>query len=438
MTSTTPENQLTPVGIIGGGFGALIAYTILRFRGVPAQNIRVFSADNSPGESWLKMVQAIGQKTMRSESTGHFFPTDSPGLATIETLKKKTLKPIIRSWFDRYNPTVESIIEHAHAIARQVSFWNSRVTTRVSRLIKHGDSFLIYNDQQQLVGQVQHVIIAVGHAAPFIPDPVQKFQAQHPNNPCVTGAFTAKQVHPGHPYLVIGDGLSAATEWVRIIEQGGCVIAVSQKGFEFGQPLNTPRRYMSKRGLASYHRRAEQERHSELNTVTRANIPFYPGWKKLFKQALAEGALRLIHGTVTNIHQPSPHLLHVTLARPDQNNCEVVEVDQVIAATGFYPPIQHPLFQQLIKDYNLPTYNDRFLILNNNYCLENLTTPHSIAAVIGHAAAWAIPCADSFNGIKIASRQIADLILGPESWRPRELTYKTKRWLNLIQGKQLA
>ena len=439
MSEITPENQgvAVPVGIVGGGFAALIAYVVLRFRGVPAQNIRVFSADNSPGEAWLKMVQAIGQKTMRSESIGHFFPTDSPGLATLELFKKRSLKPIILSWFDQYRPTVESIIKHAHEIAQQVHFWQSLVPARIADIRNTADSFLLYNEKEELVARVNNVIIAVGHADPVLPEPVKKFKEMYPQDSRVNGAFDEKQVQPGHPYLVIGDGLSAATEWVRIIESGGCVIAVSQKGFQFGQPLTTPRRYMSKRGLGPFRRKQTGARCAELIQATCANIPLYTGWKKIFRQALAEGALHLIQGNVTDIQKDSTNKLDITVVRPGSEVPEIIEADQVIAATGFYPAIKNPLISQLIQDYNLPIH-DRFLVLKDDCCIEKLSTPGSFAAVLGHASAWAIPCADSFAGMKIGARKIADYVAGKESWNARELARKTNRWAALVFGKELV
>ena len=432
------ENVRTArIGIIGGGFGALIVYAVLRFRGVPTREIQVFSADKAPGESWLKMVKAIGQKAMRSESVGHFYPTDAPGLATIEAIKRHTLKPIIQSWFDHYHPTVEDTISHAHAVAKQVGFWKSLTPARITRIVKESNEFVLYAGGQNPVSRVQNLILAVGHAAPMLPEPVRQFKAAHPEDLHVNGAFDDKDIQPGHPYVVIGDGLSAATEWIHIIKQGGCVIAISLKGFEFGQPLTTPRKYMTKRGLAPYRKKSPAGRCQELIAATRAKIPFYPGWKKLFRRAIKDGALHLIQGNVTKIAKDTRGQIRVTVERREKSEPEIIEADQVIAATGFYPAIQHPLLRQLISDYDLPVH-DRWLVLNNDCCIERLSTPGSVAAVLGHASAWAIPCADSFNGIKIGARRLAEVILGPESWRPRALADRTRLWWSLIQGKKLA
>src|SRR3989344_9522729 len=73
------------LAIIGGGFGALMVYAVLRFRGLAADSIRVYSVETSPERLWEKTVRAFRLTHMRSESLGHFFPTDAPGLATVES-----------------------------------------------------------------------------------------------------------------------------------------------------------------------------------------------------------------------------------------------------------------------------------------------------------------------------------------------------------------
>src|SRR5688572_29350526 len=87
--------------IIGGGLAGLMMYVVLRFRGVPAADIGIYSRDMYPEACWERSIRAIGQTQLRSESLGHFYPTDSPGLATIEALSNWSIKPIVLSWFDR-------------------------------------------------------------------------------------------------------------------------------------------------------------------------------------------------------------------------------------------------------------------------------------------------------------------------------------------------
>src|SRR3989344_6563850 len=99
MDATSPQLKTTnaagpasKIAIIGGGFGALMTVSVLRFRGVPLHDIRVYSDTGNPEGVWEKMVRAFRLTHMRSESLGHFYPTDSPGLATVEAVKTWSLK----------------------------------------------------------------------------------------------------------------------------------------------------------------------------------------------------------------------------------------------------------------------------------------------------------------------------------------------------------
>lgn len=431
-TATVPHKR---IGIVGGGFGGLITYTVLRWRGVPARDIVVFSPETSPEKSWARLVRAIGQRDMRSESIGHFYPTDSPGLATMAALHQWSIKPLVLSWFDAYRPSVEVMIDHARQLAQQTGFWSSLIMCRVGSITKHHNKFYIHADDGQLCGIVEHVVLAVGHGARAQPAPVSTFWQQHPADPRVVDTFAAKDYHPDKTVLVIGDGLTAATEWHNAFEHGSRVVGLSRHGFTFGQPLNTPRRYFSKRGFAPYRRLSDAERVRMLAATTRGTIPNYPQWRRLFEQQRERGALKLITGELVSI-DAAPAELHVSVRLSDGHSLLTLMVDEVICATGFQPATTHPLLQQLCRDHPVATTNG-VLKLDDNFCIPALSSPGSCAAVVGAAAAWSIPAADSLVGMKIAARAIADRIVGPNSWYPQELVSKTTRWARLVTNHAL-
>lgn len=425
----------TPVGIIGGGFAALMVYSVLRFRGMPARDIAIFAPDSSPEKSWSNLAHAINQQTMRSESIGHFLPTDSPGLATLEALKNWSPKPIILSWFDQYRPTVTTIIEHARSLAQQLHFWQGLYPARIARIIKEPEAFQLFNDRRELIGRVRHLIIAIGHGRPAVPEAVQRFHESYPADQRVVSAFSEKNYRLGETTLVVGDGLTAATEWFTILERGGSVIAVSRRGFKFGQALNTPREYMSKRGIAPYRTVEGEQRVTMLQDVTRGTIPAYPAWRRRMRRALKQGRLELLEGELTALELTGDGRLQAVVKHADGHR-KLLPTNQVIYATGFMPVTTHPLISQLITDYHLPTHGP-FLQVANNFQIAQLSSPLSSASVIGPAAAWAIPSADSLMGMKITARKITESLLGAESWRPRELAYKTARWFTLVSGKEI-
>lgn len=435
QSHTTEANQqhVTPIGIVGGGFGSLLSFGALRFRGVAARDITIFSATATPEETWLGFVQMIGQTFMRSESEGHFWPTTSPGLATMEAIDTWSPIPVLRSWFDRYHPTVAFMVEHLRQVAYQLSFWHSLVPCSISRIERDGDVFILFDEAGRPCGRVQHLIMAVGHGPHRIPPVMSRFARHFPQDQRVMHAFGPKVYTPGETVLVLGDGLTSATEWISILEAGASVIAISEAGFTFGQRLNTPRRYFTKRGYASFQSKDGEDRMQELKAATKGTIPFYPGWRKIIKEAQQTGRLQLIQGSVLSVqplHQGGRLAATVQLS---DKSVYMVESDRTVCATGFLPASMHPLWQQVIADYTVPMAGD-FIRVADDFSIPSLCTPTSSLTAVGSAAAWAIPCADSLVGMRMAARTIAERIVGPERWSLDELAYKTRQWFTLLQG----
>lgn len=414
---TFGSSQPTRVGIIGGGLGALTAYVVLRFRGVPAKEIIVFSPNSSPEEPWERLSRFIGLKWLRSESVGHLFPTDSPGLATVEAITSRSLKPIIQSWFNRYHPTIETFIQHVRKVANQTGFYRSLVSAAVGNVERLQDAFAIYDTDGQYLATVQHIVLAIGHGQVAIPEAVQTFRQQFPSDRRVTLPYEPKQ-YEKKTILVVGGGITAATEWVNILEAGGAVAALSWDGFDTTQPLQVPRKYFSARGLRPYQQQSPEDRLVEFRQATRGTIPAYRPWRKLFRQARRAGRLRLAEGMLTGIEPVAGDKLACAIEFRDGRGTQVVLVDRVVSATGFQPATTHPLLQHLVERYQLETIAGH-LQLANDCCLPELSQPGSIFAVIGHAAAFAVPCADSLAGMKLSIRRAARHIVGAEdvSWR---------------------
>jgi hypothetical protein len=423
-------------GIIGGGFGALLAYTVLRFRGVPSEDIVVFSADASPELSWERFVRRINQKYLRSESIAHFFPTDSPGLATVEAVKTWSLKPIILSWFDLYHPTVDFMVNHVQAIARQVGFYQSLKLCRIGRVAKETNGFTMYDTAGQVCGSTQHIIMAIGHGELSLPPVIEKFKKHYAGDTRVRHVFEDGPVPlRSKTTLVLGAGLTAGTEWYNGLMAGGRVVAISPEGFTFGQPLNTPRRYFSRRGIKPFAYQPTATRLNELKQATRGTVPSYRMWNKAFREGHQTGRLEFITGWLESI-EPAGEQLRCMVRETNSHTVHPVMVDQVLVTTGFKPAITHPVLRQLITDYTLPVI-DNFLEIDANCRIAKLSTPESVATVIGPAAAWQIPCADSIGGMKIAAHRLAEALVGAEGWQASELYHKMTQWARLIRGKSV-
>ena len=426
--------QTASFGIVGGGLGALVTYVLLRFRGVSVEDILIFSPDSSPEQSWSWLARSIGLKTLRSESVGHIFPTDSPGLATLEAIHQKSLWPIFKSWFNAYRPTVEVFIEHVRSIAGQTGFYRSMMHVTVGNIVRDGDRFLILDSENKVVARVRHVFLAVGHGKKNIPKPIADFRNQYGDDDRVVMAFEEK-VYAPETVLVVGDGITAATEWEHVLHAGGAVAALSRD--VFGQPLNAPLRYFSARGLKPFWQQAENQRVAELKTATRGTVPSYMSWRMKFKESTKSGRLGMAQGNLVAIYPHESGQLACMIQFVGTQQVEMVLVDRVIVATGFMPAITHPLLEKLIVTHDLPVV-DGFLVLDDDCCISQLSQPGSILAVVGQAAVWAVPSADSLVGMKLAARRAIKHMLGPEDTSWKGFWFNLGRQWQLVVGKELV
>ncbi len=436
MEPSLVQPHTTRVAIIGGGFGALMTYATLRFRGVARDDITIYSPDSSPEQSWERYIRAIKLHSLRSESGGHFYPTDSPGLATIEAWKTWSLRPLVESWFDRYHPAVDTFINHTKAIARQTGYYRRLVPKMIGHIERFDGWFGLYDTDNNFLIFAQHVVLAVGHGQHRVPEPVQKFRDQYPGDERVKLSYETKAYAPPKRVLVVGDGLTAGTEWINVLDPGGTVIGVSLHGFSFGQALNCPRPYLSRLGLQPYRSKSTEDRLQEIQSATRGTIPRYPRWKKILKEARHDKRLVEIKGTLMNIEVLETGELMCSIERAEEKKTDMVVVDHVICATGFLPPVTHPLLGRLVAQYNLPTVGG-FLKVPDKCYIEALSTNGSYMGVVGSAATWAFPCADQLSGLKLAARQVTNLIVGPERWSPTTVAMQTKHWATLIRGGEI-
>ena len=73
--------------MVGSGLAGFTAYQTLRL--VEPGEIAVFGTDADPAAAWRVRAAAIRQRAMRSESDGHCFPRNFPGLAVRDALRRR-------------------------------------------------------------------------------------------------------------------------------------------------------------------------------------------------------------------------------------------------------------------------------------------------------------------------------------------------------------
>ena len=77
------------------------------------------------------------------------------------------------------------------------------------------------------------------------------------------------------------------------------------------------------------------------------------------------------------------------------------------------------------------------VVTDDHFRIPVLSQKGSIVGVIGSASEWAIPCADSFGGMKIVAHELASQIIGKESWSPLRIGKQIGRWVKIVSGQKL-
>jgi cation diffusion facilitator CzcD-associated flavoprotein CzcO len=337
--------------IVGGGLCGFVAYLTLRRAGV--DDVTIFSPETDPAAAFRRRAAAIRQRHMRSESDGHCLPTSFPGLAVRDALRRRTPAPLVASVCDRYHPTVETFLAHVDEL-RETSGW-APVPVRVERVAAVDGGF-----ELDAHGTFEHVLVATGHPGLSIPEELR-------------GDARAVHAYEPHDYAetvcVVGAGLAAATEWRNALEAGARVTSVRRRE-PTQRPLNVPRPYLSKRGLARFH---------GLDDRTRA-------------------------ATLHDLLGPSyPREAHVDVPVERRVN----GADQVICATGFLQGFRHDaLLARLVEEHELATVNG-WVELAPDATVPALTDATRTLALGGVAAQWAYPAADTLMGARYVAHAFA-------------------------------
>jgi hypothetical protein len=281
---------------------------------------------------------------MRSESDGHLAAPGFPGLA----VREGTLAALARSVTNRYHPTVDLFLAHAEEVRARTGWDTSFAERRVAHVVGVADGFVIDGE-----GRFAHVLIATGH----------------PGLVRVPGAVHAYEPHEyAEKVAVIGAGMAAATEWRNALAAGSEVVSVRRRE-PLRRPLNVPRAYFSKRGLAGFHRLDPARRVEVLHDLGRPSYPAGREWDVDVPVAKA----------------PPPGY-------------------QVISATGFRKGWREDaLLADLVTVHELETH-DRFLVLAPDSTIPALTDDRRTLSIAGVAAQWAFPAADTIAGAKYAAR----------------------------------
>ncbi|HKC77971.1 MAG TPA: hypothetical protein VKB70_06265 [Gaiellaceae bacterium] len=358
---------MTQVAVVGSGLAGFTAYQTLRRQFAPSE-IAVFGTDYDPAAAWQVRAAAIRQREMRSESDGHCLPTTFPGLAFSSVLRRRSLRPLVESVTDRYHPTVTEFLSHVERLRARSGWDESLVLRRVERVRAVDGGFELDGDF------FLHVLLAPGHPGLNVPEELR-------GDPRVVHSYEP------HDYAssvtVVGAGLAAATEWLNALAAGAEVVSVRRRE-PVRWPLNVPRQYFSRRGLASFHRLAPRERIERLRTLTAPSYPAGHYWDVPLELARRSGQFRVepaVNGTA-----------------------------QVICATGFQRGFPHdPLLAGLVAEHDLETA-DEWLVLDPDSTVPGLSDETRTLAVAGAPGQWAFPGSDTLMGARYAAHRFLQRI----------------------------
>jgi cation diffusion facilitator CzcD-associated flavoprotein CzcO len=349
------------VAIVGSGLAGFTAYQTLRRGGLEPAEIAVFGTEADPVGTWRLRAAAIRQREMRSESDGHTLPTSFPGLALRSAWRRRSAAPVLQTVADRYHPTVDEFLEHVEE-RRERSRWDESVSLRRVERVRAVDGGF------EIDGHVfRHVLLAPGHPGLNVPEELR-------------GDPRAVHSYQPHQYAstvtVVGAGLAAATEWLNALAAGSEVVSVRRRE-PVRRPLNVPRHYFSRRGLAGFHRLTPRERVERLRSLL---VPSYPAgrkWDEPLLSAEREGRFRI---------------------EASLNGSE-----QVICATGFRQGFaRDPLLARLVDEHGLETA-ESWIVLAPDSTVPALTDDTRTLALAGVPAQWAFPAADTLVGAKYAA-----------------------------------
>ena len=347
------------VAIVGGGLAGLCAYATLRHGGLEPDEIAVFGDRADPTEAWAARAAAIRQQRMRSESDGHVAATSFPGLAVRTARRQLSLTPLALSACNRYTPSVAEFLEHA-AEVRERSGWDASFVRRRVEHVRAVDGGFELDDGERFA----HVLLALGHPGLALPSALE-------------GDSRVVHAYQPHEYAgevaVVGAGMAAATEWLNALAAGASVVSVRRREPE-RRPLNLPRPLFTRRGLASFHRTAPDERSGLLRAYSAPSYPAGRAWDEPLRTSRFSVAAEL-------------------------NGAE-----QVICATGFRRGFaEDELLRRLVAEHELDTA-DRWIVLAPDSTIPALTDETRTLSLAGVHAQWAFPAADTLVGAKYAAR----------------------------------
>lgn len=389
------------IAIVGDGAAALAALAVLCQDG--ARDISVYGDGAHPLAALERYARAVRQERMRSEGDGHLSPAGFPGLALRDSWRRRSPLPALASLFNLYTPPLDLLLDHAAVVARRSGFARARVPARVGRVERRERprcEFALSDEDGQLIGRAQHVVLALGHPGLRWPAAVGSWRF----HPRVAHAYQGPAFARGERVVVVGGGIAAAHTWLAALDAGATVLALHRSPLR-RQQLNAARCMFSSVGIEAYRRLGPDERLAFLRAA-RGSFPWRWGWEWRLLRARRAGRFAERLGELARIEGRAQDAGPLTLRLADG---AAAVADRLVLATGFRAdPCGHPLVRRLGEEYGVPLVGGMLRVADDHTL--PLSQPDSTLTVLGALARWALPTADTFFGMKYAARRLAPLL----------------------------
>src|SRR5438067_12522441 len=129
MTATAPRDSV--IAVVGDGFGSLIVHATATYLGFDKEQISIFGPSENPVGTYRQFAYNLRQTVLRSESESHFLAPDWPTFAQLDAWSRRSVRPLWRSVWRKYNPGVAEILTEAAVVAKRTAWEESRVPVRV-------------------------------------------------------------------------------------------------------------------------------------------------------------------------------------------------------------------------------------------------------------------------------------------------------------------
>lgn len=398
------EMRESHIAIIGDGVGALITLGVLRYAGLRGDTITIYGDSPYPFHNLARYATAVRQDTMRSEGDGHLRPRNFPGLTLADAWRRGSPVPLIAALVNVYRPALDAVIAHAERVARRYQFEDRRVATRIGCVRRSSEqTYDLYDTESNVIGQAQHVVLALGHSALRWPQAVETLR----HHPRIAHGYESPQFNADERVVIVGGGIAAIHLWLAALAAGAEVIALHRLPLRH-QALNAPRCAFSAVGIDAYRQLSENERKEWLRNDRGSSYPWRLRWEWQLMRGKRSGRFRTHQAGLSRVIAGANAADPLTIELDDRTS---VKAERLICATGFSPDARlHPLARQMIDEYELKTI-DGLLQIEDDFTLSPLSRPDSICAAIGSLARWALPVADTFVGMKYAARRLAPMLL---------------------------